>query len=140
MNDAQVSAIVLITRLARAVHRRAGPGQLGMTLKEFTVLSALRDSGGVGQRELGEAMLLDANSISMLLTGLEDRGLLTRTPDRADRRRYWVTLTDAGEAEFQRAESAMGDAGTVVLGSLSPAEISLLSELAAKALETPGDR
>jgi DNA-binding MarR family transcriptional regulator len=111
-----------------------------MTLKEFTVLSTLSDRGGAGQRELGEAMLLDANSISILLTGLEDRGLLTRTPDRADRRRYWVTLTDAGAAGLRRAETAMGEAGAVVLGSLTAAERSQLRHLVAKALETPNNQ
>jgi DNA-binding MarR family transcriptional regulator len=45
---------------------------------------------------LSSLMLQEPHSISTLLNRLEDRGLVTRTHDRQDRRVAWVGLTDEG--------------------------------------------
>ncbi len=135
MSDHQQNgAVVLVTRLARAAYRDVDEQALGMRLKEFTALSALRDTGGRGQKELAEALLLDANNITLLLNDLEERGLVSRTRDPRDRRRHIVVLTDAGAAAVRRAEAAIDAADASVLGRLDVAERDRLRGLLAKAL------
>src|SRR4051794_36235167 len=103
--------VVLLTRLARAAYRHVDEEQLGMTLKEFTALSAIRETGGRGQKELAEALLLDANALTLLVNGLEERGLAERARDPQDRRRQIVTITDEGREAVGAAEAAMEEAG-----------------------------
>jgi len=59
---------------------------------------------------LGALLLQVPHSISGLLNRLEDRGLITRTHDRMDRRVVWISLTDEGRELAERAMDVMRDA------------------------------
>ncbi len=59
---------------------------------------------------LGALLLQVPHSISGLLNRLEDRGLITRTHDRMDRRVVWIGLTDEGRELAERAMDVMRDA------------------------------
>jgi DNA-binding MarR family transcriptional regulator len=134
VTEEPAGAIVLITRLARSAYRVVDEGSLGMRLKEFTALSALRDTDGRGQKQLGEALLLDANNLSLLLNALEDRGLVTRAPVLKDRRRHFVDITAQGRVALAAAEEAIDAADDGVLRRLTVEERAQLRKLAAKAL------
>jgi DNA-binding MarR family transcriptional regulator len=134
MIEEPAGAIVLITRLARSAYREFDEGSLGMRLKEFTALSALRDTDGRAQKQLGEALVLDANNLSLLLNALEDRGLVTRAPDLQDRRRHIVDITAQGRAKLAVAEKAIDAVDDGVLARLTIQERAQLRKLAAKAL------
>jgi DNA-binding MarR family transcriptional regulator len=134
MRTTSTGAIVLLTRLARAAYRQVDEDLLGMRLKEFTLLSALRDTSGRGQKELGEALLMDANSLVLLLNELDDRDWTMRQRDPRDRRRHLVDLTEQGRAALAAAEEAMGQADAGVLDRLSASERADLQRLLAKAL------
>ena len=67
-------AVVLITRLSRVIYRYVDEGDLGMTLKQFSMLNYLRDFDGTTQSALADIMCVDANMVVQLLNGLEDRG------------------------------------------------------------------
>ena len=71
-------SMVLLTRLARVVYRRAKESVLGMSLKEYMALSSLRDHKNVSQQVLGDALHLDPNNCVLLLNGLESSGLIER--------------------------------------------------------------
>src|SRR4051812_10120291 len=64
--------VVLLTRLSRSVYRHVDDKQLGMSFKEFTALAAVRETDGRGQKELGEALLLEANAMTQLINQLEE--------------------------------------------------------------------
>jgi MarR family transcriptional regulator, lower aerobic nicotinate degradation pathway regulator len=132
--EADNGAVVLVTRLARAAYRDVDEQALGMRLKDFTALSALRDTNGRGQKELGEALLYDANALTQLLNDLEDRDLISRSRDRQDRRRLTVELTEAGRSAVRAAERAINDADATVLHRLRALERAQLRSLLAKAL------
>src|ERR671936_2956606 len=88
--------IALLTQLYKSLNRRSTEELLGMRLKEFLVLSFVRDHPGTTQQELGEAMLLDPNTVVLLLNELESRGFSIRRRDAEDRRRHVVEITPAG--------------------------------------------
>ena len=90
--------IALLTQLSKSFYRRSTEEMLGMRLQEFLVLSYLRDHLGTTQQELGEAMLLDPNTVVLLLNELESRGYTIRRRDAEDDRRQ-----DCEETENQRA-------------------------------------
>jgi DNA-binding MarR family transcriptional regulator len=128
-------SMVLLTRLARVVHRRSTEQLLGMRVKQFGTLCFVRDRGGVLQSDLAEALYMDANNLVLLLNDLEAHGWVERRRDPEDRRRHIVEVTAAGERAIERAERSMESIEEEVLGTLSPKERETLRRLLAKALE-----
>jgi DNA-binding MarR family transcriptional regulator len=84
--------------------------------------------GPLSLSELASAVSVDAPYATLIVDNLEERGLVERRPDPADRRRKLVALTSAGKEAAQRAlrikrEPPPGFA------SLSAAELDTLEEL-----------
>lgn len=131
--------MVLLTRLAKVVYRRSSEELLGMRLRQFVVLSFLRDHSGTGQQTLGEALCLDANNLVLLLNDLEEVGHVERRRDPADRRRHLVTLTAAGEQALIAGERAQESIEDDVLAGLSQEERSTLRDLLFRALRSDGE-
>jgi DNA-binding MarR family transcriptional regulator len=127
-------ALVLATRLSRVAYRRATEDVLGMRLKQFSALAYLRQLPGVSQRQLGDAMLLDANNCVLLLNDIEDAGWAERRRDPDDRRRHVVEITDSGREALEQAEQALDNLEEDVLDGLTAEERATLRELLAKAL------
>jgi DNA-binding MarR family transcriptional regulator len=67
----------------------------GMTLTQRRVLRQLRD-GPRSAGDIAAGLAISSPSLTRLLAKLEERGLLVRSLDRADRRRVLVELTDQG--------------------------------------------
>jgi DNA-binding MarR family transcriptional regulator len=127
-------AAVLLTRLSRSVYRLVDEEQLGMRLKEFVMLNYVGESEATTQRELSDVMGLDANSVVLLLNGLESRGYAMRERDPKDRRRHTVRITPAGRKAWVRAERALESVTDDALSALDPDERGELRTLLAKAL------
>ena len=84
--------------------------------------------GPLSLSELAEAVRVDAPYATLIVDNLEERGLVERRPDPADRRRKLVALTPEGKEAAQRAlrikrEPPPGFA------NLSAAELDMLEEL-----------
>lgn len=128
-------SMVLLTRLARVVYRRAKESVLGMSLKEYMALSSLCDRKNVPQQVLCDALHLDPNNCVLLLNGLESSGLIERRRDPADRRRHMVVLTPAGRLALERAERALESVEDEVLCALSGEERATLHRLLLRAVD-----
>lgn len=128
--------IALLTQLSKAFNRRSTEELLGMRLKEFLILTYVRDHPGVTQQELGEAMLLDPNTVVLLLNELELRGYSVRRRDAEDRRRHVVDLTRSGREAVMRAEKAREAIEDDVLGELTTEERELLRRMLIRVLES----
>lgn len=60
------------------------------------ILIILHESDALTQKELTERLGIQPGSASEILSKLENAGLITRTPNEADRRTTDIQLTDAG--------------------------------------------
>jgi len=87
------------------------------------VLEVLRERGAMPLGALALATATDPSSVSVVVQKLHDKGLVTKVPDPADRRRQVVALTRDGE----RARE----------GAPTPAQVRLIERLESLA---PGDR
>src|SRR5579859_3491661 len=96
--------MVLLTRLSRVVYRRATESALGVTLKEYLALCALREQPNISQQAFCEAVHLDPNNCVLLLNALEAASLVERRRDPLDRRRHIVLLTPQGQQVLERAD------------------------------------
>jgi DNA-binding MarR family transcriptional regulator len=92
--------------------------------------------GPLSLSELASAVSVDAPYATLIVDSLEERGLVERRPDPADRRRKLVALTPEGKEAAQRVlrikrEPPPGFAG------LSPAELDTLEELVRRLASGP---
>ena len=78
--------------------------QFGTTPDQFTVLRLLVEGppGGVSQRELCALMSSDPNTVTALITRMQERGLVARRTDDADKRARRVTVSKEGKALFRK--------------------------------------
>lgn len=111
-----------IVRVARFAGQRLANrlADHGVTPVHFGVLAHVAINAEMTQADLARAVLVRPQSIAPLLDGLEERGLIRRTGNRARGRRNPVQLTDDGR-------HALDSAWEVALGSndLSDAGLTL---------------
>jgi DNA-binding MarR family transcriptional regulator len=70
---------------------------------QFRTLAFLSRHPGSSLSAAAEFIGLTLPTMSVLVDGLVQRGLIDRTPDRHDRRRVLLTLTPAGEQQHKQA-------------------------------------
>src|SRR5260370_18702197 len=128
----------LIEHLARVARRAYEAGHFVeagcLRPRELVALSLLYEHGPLSQQALGEALSLDPSNVVGLLNELEERGLITRQRDAADRRRHIVSLSPAGKEAVAPRGRQLTEGGDDVLKALSPAERASLRELLTRAV------
>jgi DNA-binding MarR family transcriptional regulator len=127
--------ITLLTRVSKALHKRTPEAVLGMKWRDSQALGYLIKHEGVTQQELGDAMLMDDNTIVLLLNELEAAGFSVRRRDPGDRRRHIVEITPAGRRAIERAEKAQEGIEDELLGDLSQEERATLTSLLNRVME-----
>ena len=94
--------------------------------------------GAVSQADLARAVLQRPQSIAALLDGLERRGLVRRTGDRARGRRNPVELTDEGRTAVRAAWSVAISSNDLRDVGLTAAEGAELNRLLLKVVAASG--
>lgn len=112
---------------------------LGVDRKEFGVLRVLAEGAPLSQQGVAANLGVDPTTMVALIDALEDKGIVTRRPDAADRRRNAVELTAAGRALYRRADAAYVAAEDEFLAPLSSAEAEQFHR-ALRSLLAPGVR
>ena len=126
----------LLEHLAR-VGRRAAESSMspgGLRPRHLIALKLLSERGPASQQGLADALSLDPSNVVGLLNELEERGLVTRRRDRADRRRHIVELSPLGEDELTLAYARLSDVEDDLLSALSTAERATLYDLLVRAV------
>jgi DNA-binding MarR family transcriptional regulator len=99
----QQQLLPLVEHLARVGRRAAetsmAPGSLRP--RHLIALKLLSESGPASQQGLADALSLDPSNVVGLLNELEERELISRRRDRADRRRHIVELSNQGQDQLQ---------------------------------------
>jgi DNA-binding MarR family transcriptional regulator len=102
--------------------RQACEARLGdITYPQFNVLSAVSllaaDGGPPTQQDVARFARMDRMMTSKLIRTLEGRGLLQRSPDPGDGRRWRLTLTPAGQSAVRACVAAAHRADDEVFGT-----------------------
>ncbi len=92
---AALVALRRIIRLLRLADREAET-TYGLTAAQLFVLLSLAESPAGSLAELAERTLTDQSSVSIVVSRLETKRLVTRKPSPEDRRRVQLKLTAAG--------------------------------------------
>jgi DNA-binding MarR family transcriptional regulator len=94
----------------------------GIDPRELGILLVIASHEPGSQLQAAQRLGIDRTSMVALLDALEAKGLVSRHPHAADRRRNVVELTDAGRDTAQRAAQASERAEADLLVPLSPQE------------------
>ncbi len=126
----------LLEHLAR-VSRRAAEASMtpgGLRPRHLIAMKLLSENGPAGQQGLADALSLDPSNVVGLLNELEERGLVTRRRDPADRRRHIVELSAAGEDELALAYARLSHVEENLLHALTAEERDTLRTLLVRAV------
>jgi len=126
----QISTHVFMTRT-----REAG---FDLTPVQFAALDAIRESPGIDQAGLAEAVAKDRATIGAVADRLEQKGLVTRKVNAQDKRARILALTEDGEALVAALKPLVEQLQAEILPGLNETEYRLFIELAAKAARAAG--
>jgi len=127
--------VSLLVQLNKAIHKRSTEEMLGMRLKAYMTLGYIRDHPGATQQELESGLVMDANSVVLILNELEAKQFSIRRRDPQDRRRHIVEVTAAGRRALERADKEREGLEAEMLANFSPEERRSLRKLVERVLE-----
>ena len=87
--------------------------------------------------ELAEQLAADRPYVTLIVDGLEERGLVQRTPHPEDRRAKVVALTEAGRAAAARADAIL-DEPPAALQDVPPEDLEALLRVLERLAATEG--
>jgi DNA-binding MarR family transcriptional regulator len=129
-------SLPLIEYLARVGRRSADTCMAGCPRpRQLIALDLLAERGPMTQAAMGTALSLDPSNVVGLLNELEDRGLVARRRDPADRRRHIVELSPAGSGELAHTYERLGLVEDELFKGLTAAERGTLHTLLARAVD-----
>src|ERR1051325_5520298 len=98
-------------------------GRFGMTRAKWAVLARLERFEGLKQTDLAEMLDLQPITLTRLLDGLADNGLIERRPDPDDRRAKRLYLTPSARPLLERLTDLGEDLMATALAGLDAAEV-----------------
>src|SRR5487761_1429630 len=122
-----------LVRVGRRAYENAMPPG-GLRPRHLIALKLLDDKGPQTQQSLTEVLSLDPSNVVGLLNELEERQLITRRRDPADRRRHIVELSPRGEDELCLAYGRLRLLEDDLFSALSAAERATLYDLLVRAV------
>ncbi|RJL33170.1 MarR family winged helix-turn-helix transcriptional regulator [Bailinhaonella thermotolerans] len=119
---------ISLTRLNRRLRKQTAGHSLSST--QLATLATIDRNDGMSPRELAEHEKVQPPSMTRVITALEERGLILRTPHGSDRRQVLLSATPEGKAllkeERRRKEAWL----TQRLKELTPEERATLRQAA----------
>ena len=99
-NDGTFHLLRRVMQHHNALWRKRLPG---LTPVQFAVLLSVARMPGADQQTIGEASAVEKTTMANLIGRMEQRGLISRSPDPSDGRRHCLRLTKAGRQELRDA-------------------------------------
>ena len=114
--------------LLRCAHKRASAifasilSDHQLTPPQYFAMVRLSEVGRLSQNHLGRMTAMHPATIQGVIQRLCERGLITRTPDRNNRRRIVLQLTAAGSAVIETLQVRMVETNDAILAPLNAGE------------------
>jgi DNA-binding MarR family transcriptional regulator len=99
---------------------------VGLTALQYTALTVLERHGDISSAQLARNSFVTAQTMADMVVILEDRGLIERHRDAADKRRLLIALTPAGRAILEDRRPHVAAIEKRMTGALSTSDAALL--------------
>lgn len=122
--------------MARTLHRLYNAqaqkilSKEGISIAHWIYLRVLAERGPLNQRELSKRAGIAFQTAVPALDSMEKRGLVKRTRDPGDRRKYDVTLTDDGRQLIERAMPEINQLFAAAQAGISPESMATFWQVA----------
>jgi DNA-binding MarR family transcriptional regulator len=117
-------------RLALAIgriNRRIRPTSGGLSNGLLSALASVVRLGPIRPGDLASVEVVSAPTLTRVISELENRGLIAREVDAADRRSFFVEATEQGIQLVLQATSERASLTADLLAALAPEELALIS-------------
>jgi DNA-binding MarR family transcriptional regulator len=108
---------------------------LGISAREFGVLTVLAREGELSQQAVGNRLRIDRTTMVAMIDALEQAGLVRRERNPGDRRAYAVRLTPKGRTKQRRGAQTLERARDEFFAPLSKREREQLLEMLRRLVE-----
>lgn len=112
--------------------------RFSLKIPEWRVMAVLGDAGAMTQRSLVGATRMDKVAVNRACKVLEERGLITRSPNDRDGRSHHLELTAEGTRMHSAIMPIAIDMERRLFSALEPAERALFKSLLARITEAAG--
>ena len=119
-----IRRLVRVLRIGDADAERAS----GVSSAQLFVLQQLAEHDASSINDLADRTLTDQSSVSVVVTRLAQRGLVSRTPSPTDARRMTVSITPAGRQLISRTPTTVQNRLIAALTELQPASLAVLTK------------
>lgn len=120
--------VALLANLLERTSTQSLQTQFGLRITDWRVLAVIAGKPGISANEIAIRTATDKGWVSRSVTQLDRNGLVERTVDRQDSRRYRLTLTRRGRAIFDKAAEGALARQEQLIGSLPADERAFLME------------
>ena len=129
-----------LLRAREVIMRRLRMSYVGkdLTEQQWRVLRVLMEVASIDMQRLAESAFIHAPSLSRIIPKLEIRGLIRRTPSKADRRQTFVELTEAGRVLFESIRPGMAAGFAQLQAGLGHERFKLIQEELARLIHDAG--
>ncbi|MES2517317.1 MAG: MarR family transcriptional regulator [Bacteroidota bacterium] len=94
-----------IKKIRQSLQKKLDDLKVDLTVDQWVLLDHVyrHEGGGISQNELAEMTVKDAPTVTRIIDLLVKKGLAERTMAENDRRKFNITLTEAGRNKFHEA-------------------------------------
>ncbi|MFO0921031.1 MAG: MarR family transcriptional regulator [Pirellulales bacterium] len=119
-----------ILKQFQSIHAMAAEGpHAHLTHHELFLMEHLGEEGPQKMRSLAEYLGVAVNTMTTIIDGLENKGLVLRSRSQEDRRVIHIELTPIGKETLESAMQSKMDFHRAILGVLEPKERNMLLKL-----------
>lgn len=121
--------LAVTSNLVSRLVARAYQDQFGVTIWEWRVIAILGEGEAMTAQAISDSAAMDKVSVSRAVRTLEERGLVERENNAADRRSRLLHLTDDGRRVYDEIAPVALDQEAALLSDFSEDEIAVLAGL-----------
>ncbi len=115
--------------LKNYVRKEFSNGGVEFSPAQMGILFALKLKKGLSMNQLSEIISIDNAAVTRHVDTLERNGLITRTQDPEDRRKYMVSITEKGIAEADKSKAIVRRINTMLKDGFSEEEVELFKRM-----------
>jgi len=130
MKNYEYRILMAIRRVIRSVDKysRKIYTELGLTTPQLLCLDALGKNDHIITKELAKHVNLSESTVIGIVDRLEAKQYLTRERSKEDRRKVYLSLTDAGKGILSETPSLLQDKFSTALSELKNDELEIITK------------